>query len=73
MSNTTPCPLCGGPNDCGIAQGKSDCWCFSTSIPPDVLARVPEDQRNVTCVCRTCAESAGPRHTVPPVTGLTDS
>jgi hypothetical protein len=55
--STAPCPLCGGPTDCGIAQGKPDCWCFSTSIAPDVLARVPEDQQNVACVCRSCAEA----------------
>ncbi len=61
MSNTTRCPLCGGPNDCGIAQGKSHCWCFSTAMPPDVLARVPESQRNAACLCRACAETTGVR------------
>jgi len=57
MSGTTSCPICGGPNDCGTARGQSVCWCFSASIPPDVLAQVPEDQRNVVCVCRNCAET----------------
>jgi hypothetical protein len=57
MDGAASCPLCGGSNDCGIAQGKPDCWCFSASIPPDVLARVPEDKRNLTCICRTCAEA----------------
>jgi Cysteine-rich CWC len=56
--DTSRCPLCGEPNGCGVAQGKPDCWCVSTPIPPDVLARVPEDRRNVACVCRTCAEAA---------------
>jgi hypothetical protein len=50
------CPLCGGPNDCGVAQGKGVCWCFSTPVPPEVLARVPPDQRDRTCVCQRCAE-----------------
>jgi hypothetical protein len=59
--DTAQCPICGGPNDCGVAQGKSDCWCFSASIPPEVLARVPADERNVTCVCRTCAVAMGLR------------
>jgi hypothetical protein len=25
--DTAHCPLCGGPNDCGVAQAKPDCWC----------------------------------------------
>jgi hypothetical protein len=58
MSNSSQCPLCGGTNNCGVAQGQSACWCFSTSIPPEVLAQVPEDERNVACVCQRCAESA---------------
>ncbi len=61
MSNANCCPLCGGPNDCGVALGKDNCWCFSTPVPPEVLARVPEDQRNVACVCQKCVESATPR------------
>ena len=57
MAGATTCPLCGGANDCGTAEGKSTCWCFSATIAPEVLARVPDDQRNVSCVCRTCAEA----------------
>ena len=63
MADATRCALCGGPNDCGMALGKSDCWCFSTPIPAEVLARVPDEERNRVCVCRRCAESAGPRET----------
>jgi hypothetical protein len=59
------CPLCGAANNCGIALGQTTCWCFSAAIPPEVLARVPVDQRNQVCVCRQCAESAAP------VTGAT--
>lgn len=57
MDSSSSCPLCGGANECGIAEGKSTCWCFSATIAPEVLARVPEDQRNVNCICRTCAEA----------------
>lgn len=49
------CPICGKPNDCGLAQGQSTCWCFSTPIPEAVLAAIPEAARNVACVCRECA------------------
>jgi cysteine-rich CWC protein len=58
--NALRCPLCGAANDCGIALGHGTCWCFSASVPPEVLAKVPADQRNQVCVCRQCVESAAP-------------
>ena len=61
MDDTTRCALCGGPNDCGVALGQAECWCFCTPIPAELLARVPEAERDRVCVCRRCAESAGPR------------
>lgn len=33
------CPLCGRPNECGMAAGKGSCWCFSTPVR---LARLNE-------------------------------
>jgi hypothetical protein len=53
------CPLCGAENNCGIALGQTTCWCFSTPVPPEVVARIPAEQRNQVCVCRQCAESTG--------------
>jgi hypothetical protein len=50
------CPLCGGPNDCGIAAGASTCWCFTTEIPSDVRDRIPPEARDLSCICRACAE-----------------
>ena len=55
------CPLCGGPNDCAMARrGALDtpCWCSAITISADVLARVPAAQRNESCICRQCAQSA---------------
>ncbi len=49
------CPLCGQPNECGMAAGQSSCWCFETQIPPEVLERVPPELRGVACVCKACA------------------
>ena len=46
----TVCPLCGDTNECGVAAGKSTCWCFATAIPAEVLARVPVEQRNRACI-----------------------
>jgi hypothetical protein len=54
------CPLCGEDNACGVARGAGTCWCFSTKIPDDVLARVPLELRNIACVCERCA-SGGER------------
>ena len=49
------CPLCGGANECGVAAGQDTCWCFSSKIPAEVVASVPEDDVNRVCVCRACA------------------
>jgi hypothetical protein len=49
------CAICGEPNECGMARGDSDCWCFNTTIPSSVLELVPEQARNVVCVCASCA------------------
>jgi hypothetical protein len=50
------CPLCGDGNACGIAEGKSTCWCFEATISPETLARVPAEAREKACVCRGCVE-----------------
>jgi len=53
------CPLCGGPNRCGLAAGADTCWCFTASIPPAALAQVPEADRDRRCICAACADRAG--------------
>ncbi|MEX8518918.1 MAG: cysteine-rich CWC family protein [Leptothrix sp. (in: b-proteobacteria)] len=57
------CPLCGGPNGCAPAQaGRFDvaCWCTTTRIPAEVLARIPAEQRGLACVCQRCASGQPP-------------
>ena len=54
MMDTTKCALCGGDNGCGVAAGKTECWCFALPVPPALLERVPEALRNATCVCQQC-------------------
>ena len=54
------CPLCGGPNGCApAASGRFDtpCWCLDLRFPPELLARVPADQRDRACICRACVEA----------------
>ena len=51
------CPLCGQPNACAPVQGgNSDrpCWCVDTTFSAELLARVPENLRQVACICQTC-------------------
>jgi hypothetical protein len=53
------CPLCGGPNDCVSARsGNFDapCWCTEVTVNPAALARLPEHERNKTCLCWNCVK-----------------
>jgi hypothetical protein len=52
----TRCALCGEPNECGMARGDTECWCFSTKIPQRALDLVPLAARNEVCICARCAE-----------------
>jgi len=52
------CPLCGQPNECGACQGNAAaCWCMSTPISADVLARLPAEERGLRCICARCAQN----------------
>ncbi len=55
------CPVCGGPNECGLAPGKSECWCFETKIAPELLERVTEEAKGKVCVCQKCVLAANTR------------
>ena len=57
MDSAGRCPLCGEPNECGVAAGKSTCWCWSAEVPAEALARVPEELRGKICVCEKCARA----------------
>jgi len=63
----THCPLCGGPNACGMeaarAQGAAidampPCWCTRLSFPKSLLARLPADAQGVACICEACVRRA---------------
>ena len=49
------CPLCGEDNTCGAQRGASSCWCVTTVIPAEVLARIPAHLQDRACVCAKCA------------------
>ncbi len=50
------CPVCGGPNECGGAMGKDECWCSTVTMPHEALAAVPADARARICICPRCAQ-----------------
>lgn len=63
MSELTPlpnstCPLCGGANQCAPARAGTfdvECWCRTTPVRPEALARVAPEQRGQACLCPRCA------------------
>jgi hypothetical protein len=58
MSTQQLCPLCQKPNACAIAQTgnmASHCWCMSVKITPEALAQLNAAQKNIACICQTCA------------------
>ena len=55
------CPLYGRENECQFATTsayKGKCWCASENFSPDLLARVPDEARNIVCICRRCVVAA---------------
>ena len=57
--NPARCQLCGEPNHCQLcspAAYKGQCWCAQGEVPPELLARVPENFRHRACICRKCVE-----------------
>jgi hypothetical protein len=63
----TQCPICGAGNECGMAAGAAECWCFTATIPASVLEQIPEAARGVACVCRECAAGDKKRQRALPV------
>lgn len=61
------CPLCGAPNVCAQAAGApqdAPCWCLNMTFTPELLARLPEAERGMSCICEACANAASA--SVPP-------
>ncbi len=48
------CPLCGGPNGCALAAGKTQCWCFEVEVSEEARGRAVELVGERVCVCRRC-------------------
>lgn len=54
------CPLCDRPNACGAAAGREECWCFSATLAPEALARIPARALGVVCICAACGRGELP-------------
>ncbi|MBU5425601.1 cysteine-rich CWC family protein [Tissierella pigra] len=49
----TTCPICGENNNC---KHNEKCWCFSVTIPKELLEMIPEEKRGKACICKSCVE-----------------
>lgn len=61
------CPICGESNACGMAAGSTECWCFTATIPSEVMELIPEAARGVICICEACAKRGAAQRRVLPV------
>jgi hypothetical protein len=51
------CPLCGRSNQYQLASDaacKGPCWCEKAEIPEALLAQVPAESRDKSCICHDC-------------------
>lgn len=53
--DTSICPLCKQKNFCAV-NDSNGCWCMNTNIPPALLAKLPKESRNKSCICNACIE-----------------
>ena len=56
------CPFCREPNACqrstSATAQNGPCWCASIKLPSDLLARVPANALNKSCICQRCVEAS---------------
>jgi prepilin-type N-terminal cleavage/methylation domain-containing protein/prepilin-type processing-associated H-X9-DG protein len=60
LPDPNQCPLCGGANECQLcspAAYKGPCWCAQTQIPEALLAQVPPELKNKSCICHACVSA----------------
>ncbi|MCD2510902.1 cysteine-rich CWC family protein [Acidovorax sp. D4N7] len=44
-----------------------DCWCMDATIAPAVLASIPKEALDQSCLCPACAARQGPDHPCAPI------
>ncbi len=54
------CPICGGENNCAIANGQEPetCWCMTYNFSEKVRMKIYNNEKadGSACVCRNCVE-----------------
>ena len=64
MKTLTPsqCPLCHEPNACAMEVAKATdqpvqrCWCVDAVFTPDLMERIPNNAKGMSCVCLQCVQ-----------------
>jgi hypothetical protein len=56
FKDDTICPFCKSKNQC-MAQVEEPCWCNNANVPKELLALVPKETINKSCVCLSCIKS----------------
>lgn len=67
-TDPTLCPVCGFNNRCTLADPRTvdqACWCFSETIDPKLLEALPDEIRNLACLCPRCAGLANTEQAKP--------
>ena len=57
ISREQQCPVCGGPNQCRVANGqayKGPCWCESFTVPAEVQRLLAATYPDRACLCGEC-------------------
>ena len=52
------CPLCGGPNDCGMASREERVLVREAADFARVLKKVPEVAKRKVCMCAKCVQAS---------------
>lgn len=47
------CPICQKANQCQVEKGR-DCWCAQEKIPNELIATLPKDKQEKSCLCQAC-------------------
>ena len=48
------CPVCNKENLCKINENTNQCWCFSIEIDKKLIALLPDNLINKSCICLAC-------------------
>lgn len=51
--DSTICPLCEQSNCCDV-DSSMGCWCMNTHVPEALIAKIPKNLKDISCVCNQC-------------------